>query len=66
VVTTRDELVPAADQWWQAAQLGATVHEIAGNHTVCVGDPARFVPALVAACTEVAERAQGRRPPTGG
>jgi pimeloyl-ACP methyl ester carboxylesterase len=56
VVTTLDELVPPDEQRWQAEVTGATVHEVAGHHTVCVGRPERFVPALLAATGDVADR----------
>lgn len=56
VVTTEDELVPPVEQRRQATAIGASVHEVVGQHTVCVGDPDRFVPALLAACNAVAVR----------
>jgi pimeloyl-ACP methyl ester carboxylesterase len=61
VVTTEDELVPPAEQRWQAASIGASVHEVAGRHTVCVGDPDRFVPVLLAAIGDVADRVAAER-----
>jgi pimeloyl-ACP methyl ester carboxylesterase len=64
VVTTDDHLVPVADQRHLAAALpGASVHEVAGNHFVCVGQPRLFVRALVAACADVAARAGRSRSP---
>ncbi|MGD9796746.1 MAG: alpha/beta fold hydrolase [Acidimicrobiia bacterium] len=56
VVTTEDPLVPPDEQRWQAGAVGATVHDVAGHHTVCLGMPERFVPALLAATADVADR----------
>jgi 3-oxoadipate enol-lactonase len=56
VVTTEDQLVPPDEQRWQATAIRASVHDVAGHHTVCVGDPERFVPVLLAAASDVAAR----------
>ena len=56
VVTTRDVLVPPARQYALAAAIpGASVHEVDADHGAPVGDPDRFVPALLAACRAVTE-----------
>lgn len=58
VVTTRDELVPPQRQRALAASIdGARVFEVAGDHAACVAKADEFVPALVAACHDVADRA---------
>lgn len=52
-----DSLVPPRRQLALARSIpGATVHPVQGDHTVCVTDPRRFVPVLVAACADVAGR----------
>jgi 3-oxoadipate enol-lactonase len=56
VVTTLDDLVPPSEQRWQAEAIGATVHEVAGPHTACIGTPELFAAALVAATDDVADR----------
>ncbi|HEX7443753.1 MAG TPA: alpha/beta hydrolase [Acidimicrobiales bacterium] len=64
VVTEHDSVVPPYRQRRMAAAIpGATVHEVAGDHGVCALDPGAFVPVLVDACREVADRAarRGRR-----
>jgi len=54
VVTEQDDVVPLHRQHDLAARLGrASVHAVAGGHTVCTLDPVRFVPALVDACRRV-------------
>jgi 3-oxoadipate enol-lactonase len=59
VMTLHDRVVPPRRQLRLAESMpGAVLYRIAGDHSVCVGQPERFVPALVAACTNVAERAQ--------
>jgi len=61
VATMRDGIVAPARQLALARSInGATVHPVQGDHTVCVTDPARFLPALLAGCASVA----GRLPPT--
>lgn len=58
VTTTLDQVVSPRRQAALAAAIpGATRHEVEGDHSACVTDPDRFVPALVEGCTSVAERA---------
>ena len=58
VVTTEDRVVPPARQRQLAADIpGASVWPVEGDHSVCVSDPAAFVPTLVDACRWVAARA---------
>lgn len=67
VATTRDELVPIAEQRALAAAIpGAELVEVAGTHQVCVTDPGVFVPALVAACRSVAARIAAKHPGSAG
>ena len=64
VLTEHDEVVPTADQRALLGLLPAdtTAHAVAAGHGAFVEDPDRFVPALVAACDDVAARGgQGRR-----
>ena len=62
VVTVHDRLVPPARQLRMAEAIpGATVHRVAGDHGVCVTDPARFVPTLLNALASVASRAEPAR-----
>lgn len=57
VATMRDGMVAPARQLALARSVpGATVHPVQGDHTVCVTDPGRFGPALLAACASVAGR----------
>ncbi|MDQ1446500.1 MAG: hypothetical protein QOI20_2964, partial [Acidimicrobiaceae bacterium] len=59
VVTTRDQLVSPRRQLLLAESIpGATVHPVEGDHAACVTAAARFVPALLAACIDVADRAE--------
>lgn len=61
VVTTRDELVPPHRQRKLAEALpDARIFPVDGGHLVCTENPGRFVPALIAACRDVAERARAR------
>jgi 3-oxoadipate enol-lactonase len=61
VLTERDRLVPAKHQRAMADQIPASVvHSIPGDHSVCVSQPALFLPALEEACASVANRI--RRP----
>jgi 3-oxoadipate enol-lactonase len=54
VVTTGDGVVaPARQQALARSSPGAEVFEVAGDHTVCVTSPARFLPALLGACRSV-------------
>lgn len=55
VATDADDVVPYHRQLALAEAIpGATVHVVHGGHTVCTLAPRRFVPALLAACAEVA------------
>jgi len=55
VVTTRDRIVPASRQRRLAQAIpGATVHEVPGDHGVCINAPQLFAPALLEACWSVA------------
>lgn len=57
VITTRDQVVsPARQRRLAAAIAGARVFEVDGEHGACATDPGRYVPALVAACDDVASR----------
>lgn len=57
VVTTDDDVVPTPRQAAMAERLpGATRFAVDGGHAVCTTQPARFVPALLAACHDVAAR----------
>jgi len=59
VLTEMDRLVPATTQRAMAGQIpGSVVYSVAGDHSVCVTQPALFVPALEAACTSVVNRAR--------
>jgi hypothetical protein len=54
VVTAGDAVVPTARQHALAAAVpGARTWTVDGGHAVCTTSPARFVPALVAACRAV-------------
>ena len=68
VISTRDALVPPAEQRAVAAAIpGASIISLAGGHLACVMRPERFSAALVAACREVAVRiAPGAGDPTPG
>jgi 3-oxoadipate enol-lactonase len=56
VVTDNDRVVPRRRQERLAATMpGATVHHVAGDHSVCVADPEVFLPALLEACHEVSK-----------
>ena len=58
VVTALDQVVPPKRQRAMAEAIpGALRIEVEGDHGACVNDAARFVPALVDACTDVARRA---------
>ena len=60
VVTMGDGMVAPARQVALARAIpDATVHPVQGDHTVCVTDPGRFLPALLDACASVSSR--GRR-----
>jgi hypothetical protein len=61
VVTTRDHIVPATRQRDLAASIPeASVHEVDGDHAVCVVDGDRFAPVLVGAVESVAARVSHR------
>lgn len=62
VVTARDTLVPPGRQRELAARLEAEVFEVDGDHVVCVTRPESFVPALLAACSSVVDRASEWEP----
>jgi 3-oxoadipate enol-lactonase len=63
VVTEKDRVVPTANQLALAHAIpGAQVFRVAGDHSVCVGDAAAFVPVLAEACRRVAARAAATRP----
>jgi pimeloyl-ACP methyl ester carboxylesterase len=58
IATTADDIVPPHRQLELAAAIpNATLRRIEGGHAVCTTNPRRFVPALVDACAEVAQRA---------
>ncbi len=55
VVTTRDRIVPTSRQRKLAAAMpGASIHEVAGDHAVCITAPQVFAQALLQACWSVA------------
>jgi pimeloyl-ACP methyl ester carboxylesterase len=59
VLTQKDRLVPATSQRAMADQIsGSVIHGVAGDHSVCVTQPALFVPALEQACASVVRRAR--------
>jgi 3-oxoadipate enol-lactonase len=61
VVTTEDRIVPLRRQLRLAESIpDAKLFRVDGDHDSCVAEPERFVPALVAACTWVTERARTR------
>jgi pimeloyl-ACP methyl ester carboxylesterase len=61
VLTDYDTTVPPARQQAMAEMVpGARVYRVNGSHDVCAVDPAEFVPAVLAACTDVATRADSR------
>jgi len=54
VVTARDRIVPVTRQLRLARAIpGASVHEVDGDHTVCLTRPQVFAPALLQACWSV-------------
>lgn len=58
IVTTHDNVVPPDRQRKLAESIpGARVWPVAGDHAVCISDPAVFVPALIDACRWVLSRA---------
>lgn len=55
VVTAQDRIVPASRQLRLArAMPGASVHEVAADHAVCLTAPQVFTPVLLQACWSVA------------
>jgi 3-oxoadipate enol-lactonase len=59
LITTHDQVVATRRQVRLAESIpGAEVIRVAGDHAVCVTDPARFVPALLDGCTRVARAAR--------
>jgi len=59
LVTMRDLVVPVHRQIRLAESIpGALAYRIDGGHDACIALSERFVPTLVAACTQVAERAR--------
>ena len=58
IATNDDAVVPYRRQLALAAAIpGATLRTVDGGHTACTMSPGSFVPALVDACIEVAQRA---------
>jgi pimeloyl-ACP methyl ester carboxylesterase len=61
VMTTADHLVPAGRQLLLAQGIpGCSLFAVDGDHGVCSVRPERFVPALIAALTDVGSRAETR------
>lgn len=62
LVTTRDQVVATARQLRLAESIPkAEVIRVHGDHSVCVTDPYRFVPALLDGASRVARRARAAR-----
>jgi pimeloyl-ACP methyl ester carboxylesterase len=54
VITLADHVVPVARQRRLAAAVpAASVHELDGDHGICVDGPDRFAAVLLAACQSV-------------
>lgn len=54
VVTTRDRIVPASRQLRLARAIpGASVHQVAAGHGICINAPQSFARALIEACSAV-------------
>jgi 3-oxoadipate enol-lactonase len=54
VVTTRDRIVPAGRQLRLARAIpGASVHQVAAGHGMCINAPQMFARALIEACSDV-------------
>ncbi len=54
IVTDHDDVVPVHRQIDLSSRLAdATLHRVAGGHSVCTLEPERFVPALLDACHSV-------------
>ena len=63
VATTADEVVPARNQIALAEAIpSATLRILPGGHHGCVTEPDQFVPALVDACREIADRSKESAP----
>ncbi|MGH9070826.1 MAG: alpha/beta fold hydrolase, partial [Acidimicrobiales bacterium] len=61
VLTTLDRVVEPPRQRALAREIpGAQTFEVAGDHGVCLVDPARYLPVLVEACQSVAARGRGK------
>jgi pimeloyl-ACP methyl ester carboxylesterase len=61
VLTSYDTTVPPERQQAMADAIpGARVFPVSGGHDVCAVDPPAFVPVLLDACTDVADRAASR------
>jgi 3-oxoadipate enol-lactonase len=62
VITTQDRIVPASRQRKLAAAIpGASVHEVAADHAVCITAPQVFAPVLLQACWSAAPPQQSSR-----
>jgi 3-oxoadipate enol-lactonase len=58
VMTAHDHVVVPSNQLGLATAIpDAVVHEVEAGHGACLTEPERFVPTLVAACSQVAQRA---------
>lgn len=67
VVTTRDRTVPPSRQRKLAAAIpGASIHEVDGDHAVCITAPQVFAQALLQACWSVTPGAAAGVVPTAG
>jgi pimeloyl-ACP methyl ester carboxylesterase len=60
IVTDRDRLVPISRQIELAHGVDARIIPLAAGHEVAVTSPGRFLPALLAACRDVAARVDRR------
>ena len=64
VVTARDRIVPVSRQLRLARAIpGASVHEVDGDHAVCLTRPQLFAQALLQACWSVEAARVGQEPP---
>ena len=64
VVTSRDRIVPVSRQLKLARAIpGASVHEVDGDHAVCVTKPQLFAQVLLQACWSVEAGRAGQKPP---
>lgn len=63
LITTLDRVVPPDRQRELANAIPDSIAlDIEGDHAICATDPDRFVPTLVAACTDVSRRAKPSAP----